>query len=70
MANVVAPMACKVVGVKVKVGDIVAADQAMFTIEAMKMEMPIVASVAGKVVQVNVSVGQSVEADHVIAVLE
>ncbi len=41
--EVTVPMVGKIVGVSVKVGDKVAEDDQIATLEAMKMEMPIVA---------------------------
>jgi acetyl-CoA carboxylase biotin carboxyl carrier protein len=63
-------MAGKVIEVKVKIGDKVQEDDELFTLEAMKMEMPIVASGGGTVREIKVDAGQAVEADQVLAVLE
>jgi len=60
----------KIVGVNVKVGDKVAEDDQIATLEAMKMEMPIVAPVAGVIKEVKITAGQEVEADTVLAVIE
>ena len=70
MSEVVAPMAGKVIDVKVKVGDTVSEDDELLIIEAMKMEMPIVAPAAGKVTEVKCSKGDSVGADDVLVVIE
>lgn len=64
--QVTAPMIGKVVKVLVKEGDRVEEDQPVVTIEAMKVEMPIVTPVTGKVVKINCSPGQTVEADTVL----
>jgi biotin carboxyl carrier protein len=68
--EVTVPMVGKIVGVNVKVGDVVAEDDQIATLEAMKMEMPIVSPVAGTVKEVKVAAGQEVEADTVLAIIE
>ncbi len=68
--EITAPMAGKVIEVKVKVGDQVQEDDELFTLEAMKMEMPIVATAAGTVREIKVDPGQAVEADQILALLE
>jgi acetyl-CoA carboxylase biotin carboxyl carrier protein len=70
VSEVVAPMAGKVIEVKVKVGDTVSEDDELLILEAMKMEMPIVAPAAGKVTEVKCSKGDSVGADDVLVVIE
>jgi len=47
VSDVTAPMAGKVIDVKVNVGDTVNEDDDLIILEAMKMEMPIVASASG-----------------------
>ncbi len=68
--EVTVPMVGKIVNVLCKVGDKVAEDDQIATLEAMKMEMPIVAPAAGTVKEILVEAGQEVEADTVIATLE
>jgi acetyl-CoA carboxylase biotin carboxyl carrier protein len=68
--DVTAPMAGKIVDIKVKVGDRVQEDDEVLIIEAMKMEMPIVAPAAGVVKEIKTAVGQTCEADQVLAVIE
>jgi biotin carboxyl carrier protein len=68
--EVTVPMVGKIVGVNVKVGDAVSEDDQIATLEAMKMEMPIVSPVAGTVKEVKVAAGQEVEADTVLAIIE
>ncbi len=68
--EVTVPMVGKIINVLVKVGDKVAEDDAIATLEAMKMEMPVVAPSAGVVKEILVSAGKEVEADTVIAILE
>ena len=68
--EVTVPMVGKIVGVNVNVGDTVGEDDQIATLEAMKMEMPIVSPVAGTVKEIKVSAGQEVEADTVLAIIE
>lgn len=68
--EVTVPMVGKIVGVNVKVGDKVAEDDQIATLEAMKMEMPIVSPAAGVIKEIKVAVGQEVEADAILAVIE
>ena len=58
---VTCPLAGKVVAVQVKVGDAVTAEQALVTIEAMKMNTYVYAPQAGKVTEVLVKAGDAVE---------
>lgn len=68
--NVTVPMVGKIVAVTVKVGDTVAENDQIATLEAMKMEMPVVAPVGGVIKEILVSPGKEVEADGIIAVIE
>ncbi len=68
--NVTVPMVGKIVAVTVKVGDKVAENDPIATLEAMKMEMPIVAPVDGIIKEIRVSPGREVETDDIIAVIE
>ena len=70
MAEVTAPMAGKVIDIKVNVGDSVEEDDEVAIIEAMKMEMPILTYASGKVKEIRVEKGSSVEADQVIIIIE
>jgi acetyl-CoA carboxylase biotin carboxyl carrier protein len=68
--EVTVPMVGKIVNVIAKVGDTVNEDDQIATLEAMKMEMPIVAPAAGVIKEILVSAGQEVEADTVLAIIE
>jgi acetyl-CoA carboxylase biotin carboxyl carrier protein len=68
--EVTVPMVGKIVAINVNVGDKVNEDDQIVTLEAMKMEMPIVAPVAGTIKEIKVSAGQEVEADTVLAIIE
>jgi biotin carboxyl carrier protein len=63
-------MVGKIVNVLVKVGETVAEDDQIATLEAMKMEMPIVAPVGGTIKEIKVAAGQEVDADTVLAIIE
>jgi acetyl-CoA/propionyl-CoA carboxylase biotin carboxyl carrier protein len=68
--TVTAPMQGTVVKVLAKVGDQVAAGQAVFVLEAMKMENSIVAETSGTVAEVRVEPGASVGTGDVMAVIK
>ena len=69
MADVLAPMAGKVIDIKVNVGDSVNEEDEVAVIEAMKMEMPILTYAAGTVKEIKVAKGDSVEADQVLLII-
>ena len=60
---VVAPMPGKILSVLVTVGSAIKKGDAVCTLEAMKMEMPISATAAGTVKAIHVRVGESVAND-------
>ena len=70
MSEVTAPMAGKIIEVKVEVGDTVSEDDELLILEAMKMEMPIVAPTSGTVKEIRCKKGDSVGADDVLVVIE
>ena len=70
MSEVTAPMAGKVIDVKVNVGDAVSEDDELLILEAMKMEMPIVAPASGKIKEIKCKKGDAVGADDVLVVIE
>jgi len=59
-----------VVSVRVEEGDIVEKGNVVCTIEAMKMEMPVVASESGRVKSVNILVNQQIKVGDVLFELE
>jgi biotin carboxyl carrier protein len=67
---VVAPMAGKIVSVKVKKGDAVKAGDVVCILEAMKMENEITATKAGKVQEVNVAEGTPVNDGDVLVIIK
>jgi len=64
--KVTAPMPGRVVLLRVAVGDVVAQDQDLLVMEAMKMELALKAPRAGKIESIGASVGDFVEADAVL----
>ena len=70
MADITAPMAGKVIDIKVNIGEAVQEDDEVAIIEAMKMEMPILTYTDGTVKEIKVATGDSVEADQVLMIIE
>ena len=68
--DVTVPMVGKIVNVLVKVGDQVKENDQVATLEAMKMEMPIVAPAAGVVKEINVQSGDEVTSDTILMIIE
>ncbi|MCD7772614.1 MAG: biotin/lipoyl-binding protein [Ruminococcus sp.] len=68
--NVESPMPGVILDVKVNVGDKVTEGQALFVLEAMKMENDVNAPCAGTVASVNVSKQANVETGTVLAVIK
>ncbi len=68
--KVTCPMPGTILEVKVKDGDVVKAGQAVFVLEAMKMESDIPAPVAGTIRGVAVQKGASVETGSVLCSIE
>lgn len=64
-----APIAGKVLSVKVKVGDTVKVNQTVASIEAMKLENDVPATAAGVVKEIKVSEGANVNNGDVLIVL-
>lgn len=69
MSEIRAEMSATVFQVHVAVGDAVAVDDPIVTLESMKMEIPLGATVAGTVLSVGVAVGDLVEEGATVAVL-
>jgi biotin carboxyl carrier protein len=65
-----APLPGKIIHVEVAVGNTVEEGGVICTIEAMKMENPIVSPVKASVVEVAVSPGQIVKTGEKLAVIE
>lgn len=65
-----APLPGKILNVKVNVGDKIAEGDELCSIEAMKMENPIIAPVSGVIKEIGVTKGQSVKAGDIMVVVE
>ena len=70
MADVLAPLAGKILAVLVAPGAKVEEDDELIVIEALKMENTVYAPSAGTVKEIKVKVGDSVEDEAVLMVLE
>ena len=68
--DVTVPMVGKIVNVLVSVGDSVKENDQVATLEAMKMEMPVVAPAAGVVKAINVKAGDEVTSDTILMTIE
>jgi len=66
---VTAPMAGKIISVKVKKGDSVKAGDVLCTLEAMKMENEVTAPKKGEIEEITIREGQTVNADEVLVVI-
>lgn len=67
--KVLAPMVGKIVSIDVEAGSPVEKNQAVVTMEAMKMKIGVMAPVAGVVKEIKVSVGQNVDVETLLAVI-
>ena len=68
--DVTVPMVGKIVNVLVNVGDQIKENDQVATLEAMKMEMPVVAPAAGVVKAINVKPGDEVTSDTILMTIE
>jgi acetyl-CoA carboxylase biotin carboxyl carrier protein len=68
--EVTVPMVGKIVNVLVNVGDQIKENDQVATLEAMKMEMPIVAPVSGTIKEINIKPGDEVTSDTVLMIIE
>lgn len=66
MAQLEAPMAGKVLEVKVKPGDKIADGDELIIIESMKMEIPILAEADGEVTEILVEPGKEIMAGDIL----
>ena len=55
---------------EMRVGDRVAADDAILVLESMKMEIPVSAPMAGRILEIRVAETDLVEEGQVVAVIE
>lgn len=70
MADVLAPLAGKILAVLVQPGSQVEEDDELMIIEALKMENHVYAPSSGTVKEIKVKVGDSVEDEALLLVLE
>jgi acetyl-CoA carboxylase biotin carboxyl carrier protein len=70
MAEILAPLAGKVLDVLVEVGSKIEEDDEVVVIEALKMENTVYATSGGTVKEIKVKKGDSVEDEDVLIVLE
>ncbi len=70
LETVEAPLPGKVLNVSVNTGDKIDEGGEVCTIEAMKMETPILATVSGVIKEVSISQGQAVKAGDTLCVIE
>jgi acetyl-CoA carboxylase biotin carboxyl carrier protein len=68
--DVTVPMVGKIVTVLVQVGDNIKENDQVATLEAMKMEMPVVAPTSGIVKTINVKSGDEVTSDTILMIIE
>ena len=68
--TVTAPGAGTVIAVPVSVGDVVAIDDALVVLEAMKLETTLRATVAGTVCEIRTRTGQQVKTRQVLIIIE
>jgi propionyl-CoA carboxylase alpha chain len=68
--SLIAPMPGLVLAVQVAKGDRVSAGQPLLTLEAMKMEHPVLAPAGGTVTELRVAAGSQVDAGDVLACIE
>jgi len=68
--EVTVPMVGKIVSVLVNVGDQIKENDQVATLEAMKMEMPVVAPVSGTIKEINIKPGDEVTSDTVLMIIE
>ena len=68
--DVTVPMVGKIVNILVTVGDQIKENDPVATLEAMKMEMPVVAPGAGVVKAINVNPGDEVTSDTTLMTIE
>ena len=70
MADVLAPLAGKILAVLVEPGTKVEEDDELVVIEALKMENTVYAPSGGTVKEIKVKIGDSVEDEDLLLVLE
>jgi biotin carboxyl carrier protein len=59
-----------VISIDAAVGDVLAEDDPVITVESMKMQIPIPAPIAGRVTEIRMREGDAVATGQVVAVIE
>ncbi len=59
-----------VISIDATIGDTLAEDDPVVTVESMKMEIPVPAPIGGRVVEIRVEEGEAIAAEQVVAILE
>ncbi len=59
-----------VISIDATIGDTLAEDDPVITVESMKMEIPVPAPIGGRVVEIRVEEGEAIAAEQVVAILE
>jgi len=70
MAEVLSPIAGKILEINVKVGQMIEEDDELFIVEAMKMENVVYGDHPGVVKEIFVKIGDRVEEDDRLAIIE
>ena len=70
MADILAPLAGKILAIRVQLGSKVEEDDELIVIEALKMENTVYATSGGTVKEIKVKVGDVVEDEALLIVLE
>ena len=70
LEKIESPLPGKILDIKLNPGDKVTEGDEVLTIEAMKMENPLMSPVDGTVKEINVTKGQAVQAGDVLATIE
>ena len=70
MADILAPLAGKILALRVEVGSKIEEDDELVVIEALKMENTVYAPSGGTVKEIKVKIGDSVEDEALLMVLE
>jgi len=68
--EILAPLAGKIVNIHVKVGDPVREDDFLITLEALKMENPIISNGNGVVAEIMAKLNTEVEADDLLMIID
>lgn len=70
LEKIESPLPGKILSIKTKVGDKISEGQEVISIEAMKMENPLISPVDGVVKEINVSIGTVVKAGETLLTIE